>query len=157
MYAEEYQRQAAGLPVVAVREAQRQLTSSIRRGFSNIQFTVEDRFADGDKLCVLWTARGTHQGEYMGILATGKAVEASGISVHCFEGGKIRESWDAVDNLGMMQQLGLVPAAGQSSLVHDSDQATEKCSVHRVMSGPEHRPLTGRVALMNLVAQYAPP
>ena len=157
MYAEEYQRHAAGLPVVAGREAQRQLTASIRRGFPNIQFTIEDRFSGGDKLCVLWTARVTHQGEYMGIPATGRAVEVSGISIHRFEGGKIRESWDAVDNLGMMQQLGLVPAAVQSSQVHDRNQATERGSVHRVMSGPEHRPLTGRVVLMNLVAQYAPP
>ena len=56
--------------------------------------------------------RGTHQGELMGIPATGKQVIASGISILRVANGKIAEQWDNFDNLGMLQQLGALPAMG---------------------------------------------
>ncbi len=56
--------------------------------------------------------RGTHQGELMGVPATGKQVITSGISILRVANGKIAEQWDNFDNLGMLQQLGALPAMG---------------------------------------------
>jgi predicted ester cyclase len=61
-----------------------------------------------------WTARGTHQGETeeMGP-ATGKRMEITGLSMERFSEGKVAESWDNYDALGMMQQLGMIPEPQQ--------------------------------------------
>jgi predicted ester cyclase len=61
-----------------------------------------------------WTFRGTQQGELQGIPPTGKQVTLTGISILCLEGGKAVESRHSVDMLGMMQQLGVIPAPGQA-------------------------------------------
>ena len=61
-----------------------------------------------------WTIRGTpHQGKLMGIAPTEKQIELKGITIHRIEEGKIAEEWERYDNLGMMQQLGVVAEAGQ--------------------------------------------
>ena len=57
--------------------------------------------------------RGTHQGALMGIDPTEKQIELKGITIHRFEGDKIVEEWERYDNLGMMQQLGVVGEPGQ--------------------------------------------
>ena len=56
--------------------------------------------------------RGSHRGESKGIAPTGNEVEVTGI-FHFSEEGKVRESWDNFDALGMIQQLGIVPEAAQ--------------------------------------------
>jgi len=58
------------------------------------------------------TYSGTQQGELMGIPPTGKPFSVTGIEIYRFDGGKIVEHWLEVDNLGMLQQLGVVPAPG---------------------------------------------
>jgi len=77
--------------------------------FANIQSVIEDMVAEGDKVAVRWTWRGTHKGEYMGIAPTGKQVTITGISILRIVGGKIVEEWGEMDNLGMMQQLEAEP------------------------------------------------
>ena len=84
-----------------------------RTAWSDLHFTVEDLVAEGDKVALHWSCSGTHTGEWMGIPPTGKRVTWSGIGIHRVVGGKIVESWDMVDNLGLMQQLGIVPPPGQ--------------------------------------------
>jgi predicted ester cyclase len=64
------------------------------------------------------TARGTHQGEFMGIAPTGKPVSFSAIDVVRIADGKIVERWSQADNLALLQQLGAVPAAGQAAAAH---------------------------------------
>jgi steroid delta-isomerase-like uncharacterized protein len=76
--------------------------------FPDINVTVEDVIAEGDKAVTRWTIRGTHRGELMGIAPTDKHIELKGITIHRIEGGKIVEEWERYDNLGMMQQLGVV-------------------------------------------------
>jgi steroid delta-isomerase-like uncharacterized protein len=76
--------------------------------FPDINVTVEDVIAEGDKAVTRWTIRGTHRGELMGIAPTDKPIELKGITIHRIEGGKIVEEWERYDNLGMMQQLGVV-------------------------------------------------
>ena len=60
--------------------------------------------------------RGTHQGELMGIAPTEKQIELKGITIHRFEGDKIAEEWERYDNLGLMQQLGVVGEPGPTGL-----------------------------------------
>ena len=82
-------------------------------GLADRQSTVEDQIAEGDKVVTRWTYRGTHKSELMGIAPTGKQVTVTGICIDRIVGGKIVEEWGEMDNLGMMQQLGVVPSPGQ--------------------------------------------
>jgi len=85
-----------------------------RSAFPDLRMTVEDLIAEGDKVVTRWTARGTHQGELMGIPPSGNRVEVTGINVDRIEGGKFMETWSNYDALGMMQQIGAVPSAEQA-------------------------------------------
>lgn len=91
------------------REGTKMLASMFFSAYPNIQVTIEDLVAEGDKLVARWSARGTHQGELMGIPPTGKEVTITGIAIDRFEDGKSVEHWEIFDQLGMMQQLGVVP------------------------------------------------
>ena len=73
---------------------------------------VEDMIAEGDKVMTRVSAYGTQTGELFGIPPTGKHVRATGIAIHRIANGKIVEHWSEVDNLGVMQQLGVVPPPG---------------------------------------------
>lgn len=87
----------------------KQIVSAVRRGFPDVHFTVEDVIAEGDKVVGRWTFRGTHQGDFMGILPTGRKVSVMGIAIYRIARGKIAEAWVAWDSLGLLQQLGAVP------------------------------------------------
>jgi steroid delta-isomerase-like uncharacterized protein len=89
-------------------EQAKQFVSMYFAAFPDINVTVEDVIAEGDKAVTRWTIRGTHRGELMGIAPTDKHIELKGITIHRIEGGKIVEEWERYDNLGMMQQLGVV-------------------------------------------------
>jgi steroid delta-isomerase-like uncharacterized protein len=81
-----------------------------KTAFPDLNVTVEEVIAEGDKAVTRWTVRGTHQGEIEEFgPPTGKQVELKGLTMHRIEGGKIVEEWEGYDNLGVMQQLGLVP------------------------------------------------
>ena len=95
-------------------EGARQEAADFRRGFPDVVSTIEDLIAEGDKVVARWTSHATHQGEYMDIPPTGKEVEFTGISLYRVEGGKIAESWDVEDELGLMRQLGAIPEPEQS-------------------------------------------
>jgi steroid delta-isomerase-like uncharacterized protein len=70
---------------------------------------IADQIAEGDKVVTRWTMRGTHREEFRGIAPTGKELEITGIGIFRFSDGKVVESWDNFDQLGMMQQLGVIP------------------------------------------------
>jgi predicted ester cyclase len=78
--------------------------------FPDGAITVDDQIAEGDTVATRWTGRGTHQGELMGIPPTGKQVTVAGLSYTKFKSGKMVESWANWDTLGMLQQIGAVPA-----------------------------------------------
>jgi predicted ester cyclase len=105
---------AAELFAAEQAEAARQEAADFPRGFPDVVSTIEDLIAEGDKVVARWTSHATHQGEYMGIPPTGKEVEFTGISLYRVEGGKIAESWDVEDGLGLMRQLGAIPEPEQS-------------------------------------------
>jgi len=86
----------------------------LHSGFPGFQSTIEDLFAEGDKVVLRFTFHGTHQGEFMGIGPTGKQVTMAGIDIFRIADGKIVELWNQEDVLGMMQQLGAIPEPGHS-------------------------------------------
>ena len=95
-------------------ESARQEAADFRRGFPDVRSTIEDLIAEGDLVAARWSARATHQGEYVGVPATGREVEFTGVSVYRIEGGRIAESWTEEDELGLMRQIGAVPEPGRS-------------------------------------------
>jgi predicted ester cyclase len=80
--------------------------TNLGASFGDVHCTIEDMVAEGDKVAVRWSWRGTHKGEYMGIAPTGKEMTITGISILRIVGSKIVEEWGEADNLGFMQQLG---------------------------------------------------
>ncbi|MHB8576237.1 MAG: ester cyclase [Dehalococcoidia bacterium] len=71
---------------------------------------IEDILAEGDKVVTRVTGSGTHTGDLFGIPATGRAFRSEGIAIRRIREGKIVEHWSQVDLLGVMQQLGVIPA-----------------------------------------------
>lgn len=71
---------------------------------------MEDAFAAGDKVAARWTARGTHEGPLRSIGPSGKEVVWLGIALYTCADGKIKEVWGLNDAMGMMQQIGAIPA-----------------------------------------------
>jgi steroid delta-isomerase-like uncharacterized protein len=96
------------------REGFRDFINTYRSAFPDAHITIEEQIAEGDQVVSRWTGRGTHQGELMGIPASGKQVTVTGISIDRIEGGQIVESWNNWDTLGMLQQLGVVPEMAAS-------------------------------------------
>ena len=91
-------------------EQAKQFVSTFFTAFPDLNATVEDVIAEGDKVVTRWTIRGTHQGEIEEFgPPTGKQAELQGISIHRIADGKIVEEWNRYDNLSLLQQLGLAP------------------------------------------------
>lgn len=78
--------------------------------FNPYVFTIRDLVAEGDTVVAYWTNTATHSGSFMGIPPTGRVVTLSGIDIHRIRDGKMAEHWHVVEELQMMQQLGLVPS-----------------------------------------------
>jgi steroid delta-isomerase-like uncharacterized protein len=93
-------------------EGLKQFLSMFRSAFPDLQATVDQVIAEGDTIAARFTMSGTHQGEFFGIPPTGKRMEITGIDVVRFENGKMVEHWGNQDDLGMMQQLGVIPMPG---------------------------------------------
>ena len=90
-------------------EGMKELIGSFRSAFPDIEFIIDEQVAEEDKVVMRITARGTHEGELQGIPPTGRRVTLMGMVMSRSAGGKMVESWELYDNLGMMQQLGLAP------------------------------------------------
>ena len=102
-----------GLP--AGLEGVKQVFTMFHTAFPDLQIQIEDLIAEGDKVVGRVTARGTHQGEFMGIAPTGKPVSFNAIDVVRIAGGKIVERWSQADLLALLQQLGSVPVPKQTA------------------------------------------
>ena len=82
----------------------------MKAGFPDLECHVEDMTADGDKVWARVRLTGTHQGEFMGVAPTGNRVEFDVIDIGRFEGGKGVEHWGVSDAMGLMMQIGAIPA-----------------------------------------------
>ena len=101
-------------PLPSGPEGYKQLVTAYRTAYSDLQLTVEDLIAEGDKVGARWTARGTNTGQLGDIPPTGKQMMVTGISVLTIAGGRVAEQYTNWDTLGMLQQLGVVPPPGQT-------------------------------------------
>jgi len=95
------------------REGHDQMALMFYGAFPDLYQTVEDTVAEGDKVVLRFTMRGTHTSELMGIAATNKPITVSGIAIFQIVDGKVAELREQFDEMGMMQQLGVIPAPGQ--------------------------------------------
>lgn len=102
-----------GLP--PTKEGVQQLLTAFRNAFPDGHVTVDLMMAEGDLVAYHSTARGTHTGAFMGMPATGNSVEVRAIHIHRVKDGRIVEHWGQADSLGLMQQLGAVPAGGPAA------------------------------------------
>ena len=93
-------------------QAHKHYVSMLLTAFPDLHFTIEDLIAEGDKVVDRYTARGTHTGALMDMAPTGKRFTATAISINHIANDKVVEQWFNVDDLGLFQQLGLVPAIG---------------------------------------------
>jgi steroid delta-isomerase-like uncharacterized protein len=88
----------------------REATRGWRSAFPNLEMKVEKLVAEEDLVSVLWIAHGTNTGTGMGLSATGKSIEVSGITLWRIVDGRIKEEWSSFDEMGILRQLGLLPA-----------------------------------------------
>lgn len=93
-------------------DSYRQVVTTYRTAFPDLHFTLEDQIAEADLVSVRWKASGTHKGQLANIPPTGKSINVTGMSICRFADGKIVESWESWDALGMLQQLGVIPPMG---------------------------------------------
>ncbi len=91
-------------------EGRKLFYSAFLAAFPDLHVHIEDTLAESDKLVTRWSAHGTHTGELMGIPPTGKQASISGIAIDRFENGQSVEHWEVFDQVGLMQQLGVIPA-----------------------------------------------
>ncbi len=85
---------------------------SLRSAFPDLRFTVLDQIAEEDKVATRWKLDGTHEGAFQGVPPSGERMEMTGITIFRIANGKLIEGWTNEDQLGMMQQLGLVSEPG---------------------------------------------
>jgi len=79
--------------------------------FPDVNYSIDDILAEGDKTVIRFTMQASHKGTFMGVPATGKQIVVKGVEIDKIVGGKIVETWDFLDSLGMMTQLGVIPGA----------------------------------------------
>jgi steroid delta-isomerase-like uncharacterized protein len=114
VYSPTYVYHGGGSPEERTPEEVKRFVGLYRSAFPDLHTTVEDTISEGETVAYRWTARGTHEGELMGIAPTRREVEIIGITIARFADGKIVEEWNQFDQLGMLQQVGAIPAPEQA-------------------------------------------
>ena len=98
-------------------EGFKQMVTTYRTAFPDLHMTIEDQVAEGDRVVTRWTVSGTHTGPFKGIPPTGRRGTISGIDIDLIVDGKAVECWSNTDDLGMLQQLGVIPVPDQAPAV----------------------------------------
>ena len=91
------------------REGLKEVIRQMRSAFPDINWTVDEMLAEGDKVLTRFTWSGTHEGAFLGVPATGRRITVKGMVIDRLVAGKMAESRILMDTLGMMQQLGALP------------------------------------------------
>ena len=97
------------------REGVKQAVAMLRAAFPDLQVTIEDLIGEGDTVVSRDTIRATHRGVFAGIPPTGRSVTVGRIAIFRLADGRLVEHWNQVDMLGLLQQLGVIPAPGQAT------------------------------------------
>ena len=96
-------------PLSRDRNGLKQFWAALCAGFPDQHTVIEDLIAEGDRVVKRATLRATHTGEFNGLLPTGKQVTLEVISIYRIADGRVTDIWWSYDNLGLLQQLGVVP------------------------------------------------
>jgi steroid delta-isomerase-like uncharacterized protein len=81
----------------------------LRGGFLDVQWTLEETVAEGEKVAARFTMRGTHTGPFMGVPPSGKSFAVTSMAIYRLSGGQIVEEHGLPDMLGILQQIGAIP------------------------------------------------
>src|SRR5581483_1011065 len=115
LFAEDYRGWDPTMGEVVGRAGMRQQVELYRNAFSNVTMTADQVICEGEWVFTAWTGRGTHTGELMGVAPTGREVTVTGMEISRVSGGTFVESRGVFDALGMLQQMGAVPAGAPAT------------------------------------------
>ena len=113
--APDYQLHFPGFPTLD-REGHKQMIAAFHAAFPDMRITLEAQVAEGECVANHIVLQGTHQGPFQGLPATGKQVTVRGMNLMRLAGSQIAELWGYLDTLGLMQQLGAIPAPAPAGL-----------------------------------------
>lgn len=91
-------------------EGFKQFFTTMRTAFPDLHVEVEHLVADDENVALAYRITGTHQGEFQGVAATGRCIDARGVQISRFVDGKVSERWGSSDDAGIMNQLAAPPA-----------------------------------------------
>jgi steroid delta-isomerase-like uncharacterized protein len=111
LLAPDYVRHDANLADVVGPEAEIEFLQGVHAAFPDLHFTVQQVVAEDGIVVARLKARGTHQGDFLGVPSTGRDVNVSTVETFRVADGKLVEQWVIMDALGLLQQLGAIPAA----------------------------------------------
>ena len=92
------------------REGLKAVIYGLRSAFPDMHWVVKEMVAEGEKVVTRFVWTGTHRGDFLGIPGTGRSVEVNGVVIDRLEDGKMADSRILMDTMGLMQQLGVIPA-----------------------------------------------
>lgn len=110
IYSADSVRHRPPLPDIIGLEAYKESIARLRATYPDLHLTIQEILVDGDSNAVRWTMHGTHTGIGGPFPPTGREVEFTGITISHMVDGKTIENWANIDNLGVLQQLGVIPA-----------------------------------------------
>jgi len=87
-------------------QAFRDYYAAIRSAVPDARYEVDDLIAEADRVVVRWTMRGIHEGDFAGIVATGRTIALQGIAIYRVDNGKLMERWVVSDLHGLLQEIG---------------------------------------------------
>ena len=112
VYAPDYVQHEPAPEMVNSSEALKQYVGTFLTAFPDLNLSVEDLIAEGDKVVWRFKSTGHHNGPFMGMPATGKTGNITGIVIFRLENSRIVEGWVNIDTLGLLQQVGMIPTPG---------------------------------------------
>jgi len=87
----------------------KQMIANLRSAFPDMHCTIENKIVERDQIAALWKFHGTHIGVYFGNRPTGKTIEVQGFICARIKDGQFVENWILIDQMDLLQQLGIVP------------------------------------------------
>jgi predicted ester cyclase len=130
-----YVAHAPGIPGPLNSEAWKQFLAGFVDAFPDLRITIEDSVSEGGLVASRDSFRGTHRGEFQGLPPTNKQVAFTGIELNRIVNGKVEEHWVELDQLGLLQQLGLVVIPGPRLLVRMLGHKAQKLRAKRSAGG----------------------
>jgi len=112
LFAPDFVNHSPGRRTTPDREGLKQFIAYLHAAFPDVSWTIDDLVADGDRVAIRMTLRGTHTGDLFGIPPTGKRIDMAAMTILRFAGGKAVERWNVSDDLLLLQQIGVIPPMG---------------------------------------------